>query len=104
MKAINKIMIAVKYGADKKTRWVQVGTEFAKDDGRTSILLDAGVNLAAYAEDGKVWANRFPIEEKGNGGEPNSGEPTKSQNKGNFDFSEAKYNKGGAVKNEEIPF
>ena len=72
MKAIKRLTIAggkYTFKGETKTRWVNIGTLFQKDDGKYSILLNAGINLAAYAtrdpgHETDVWVNLFDIEQK----------------------------------------
>lgn len=72
MKPLKRLVIAGgKYvrNGETKTRWVNVGTLFQKDDGKLSILLDASVNLAAFAtkdpgHETDVWVNCFELEQK----------------------------------------
>lgn len=72
MKAIKRLTIAggkyVKDG-ETKTRWVDIGTMFQKDNGTYTILLNAGINLAVYSSkeeghEGEVWANLFDLRDK----------------------------------------
>lgn len=70
MKAVKKLTIAggkYMYNGETRTRWVTVGTMFLKDNGTYTILLNAGINLAAYSSkdpghEGEVWANLFDID------------------------------------------
>lgn len=69
MKAVKRLTVAggkyVKDGVEK-TRWVDVGTLFQRDDGKYTILINAGINLAAYiskdANSTDIWVNLFDIE------------------------------------------
>lgn len=72
MKPIKRLTIAGgKYTTrtgETKTRWVNIGTLFQKDNGSMSILLNAGINLAAYASrdpghETDVWVNLFDFED-----------------------------------------
>ena len=72
MKPIKRLTIAggkYTFKGETRTRWVDIGTLFQKDDGKYSILLNAGINLAAYAtrdpgHETDVWVNLFDIEKK----------------------------------------
>ena len=86
MKAIKRLTIAggkYTFKGETKTRWVNIGTLFQKDDGKYSILLNAGINLAAYAtrdpgHETDVWVNLFDIEEKREDSKQASSEAPKS--------------------------
>lgn len=68
MKAVKRLTVAggryVSNGVEK-TRWVDVGTLFQRDDGKYTILMNAGINLAAYIDKQSnstdVWVNLFDI-------------------------------------------
>lgn len=68
MKAVKRLTVAggkyVKDGVEK-TRWVDIGTLFQRDDGKYTILINAGINLAAYIDKEStgtdVWVNLFDI-------------------------------------------
>lgn len=70
MKAIKKVTIAggkYTYNGETRTRWITIGTMFEKDNGSYTILLNAGINLAAYSSkdpghEGEIWANLFDID------------------------------------------
>lgn len=83
MKAVKRLTIAggkYTYNGGTRTRWVTVGTMFLKDNGTYTILLNAGINLAAYSSkdpghEGEVWANLFDIDNK-----PAQSKPTPTEN------------------------
>ena len=69
MKAIKRLTVAGgKYMSNgvEKTRWVNVGTLFQRDDGKYTILMNAGINLAAYIDKQSnstdIWVNLFDID------------------------------------------
>lgn len=68
MKAVKRLTVAggkYIYNGVEKTRWVDVGTLFQRDDGKYTILMNAGINLAAYIDKQSsstdVWVNLFDI-------------------------------------------
>lgn len=69
MKAVKRLTIAggqYESNGALKTRWVDIGTLFKKDNGEFTILLNSGINLAAYAaiqNNGSpdIWVNLFDI-------------------------------------------
>ena len=72
MKAIKRLTIAggkYTHNGETKTRWIDVGTLFQKENGSYSILLNAGVNFAAFVDKGSqdptaVWVNVFDLRDK----------------------------------------
>ena len=77
MKAIKRLTVAggkyVSKGVEK-TRWVDIGTLFQRDDGKYTILLNAGINLAAYinkeSNSPDIWVNLFEIDRNKNNSAP----------------------------------
>lgn len=72
MKAIKRLTVAggkYTYNGETKTRWVDVGTLFQREDGTYSILLNAGINFAAFVDKQSqdptaVWVNLFDLRDK----------------------------------------
>lgn len=71
MKAVKRLVIAggqYESNGVVKTRWINVGTLFKKDNGDYSILLNSGINFAAYTThtngqiDPNVWVNLFDLQ------------------------------------------
>ena len=72
MKAVKRLTIAggkYTYNGENRTRWVDVGTLFQKENGSYSILLNAGINFAAFVDKQSqdptaVWVNLFDLRER----------------------------------------
>lgn len=68
MKPVKRLTVAggkYMYNGVEKTRWIDIGTLFQRDDGKYTILMNAGINLAAYIDkqgsSTDVWVNLFDI-------------------------------------------
>lgn len=55
----------------EKTKWVEIGVIMQRtEDKKLSVVLDAGINLAAFTDGGQnprsVWVNVFELNSKSN--------------------------------------